>query len=125
MSTKNGGSESPRSRSRRERATNRPDHAIKLARTRALMISLVEIVSLPGTSRWGLSHAARSVSAAGIRARAHVIGTNNLSDFPAHVLQARDMEAKGPRVRARLTRPELRDGVRRRPADSRFVRNPP
>jgi hypothetical protein len=38
--------------SRRERATNRPDHATKLARTRALMISVVEIVSLPGTSRW-------------------------------------------------------------------------
>jgi len=66
------------------------------------MISVVEIVSLPGTSRWwAVSRCQIRIGRRHQGSRAHVIGTNNLSDFPAHVQQARDMEAKGPRIRAR------------------------
>jgi predicted nucleic acid-binding protein len=82
--------------------TNRPDlDPARLDRTRDLMSravrdcrvtgyeSLVEGLSLPDPDD-------RHVLAAAIRARAQVIVTHNLADFPAEALQTWDIEAKSP-----------------------------
>ena len=81
---------------------NRPDlDSQNLARTRRLMNSavrdclvsgyepLIEAVQLPDPDD-------RHVLAAAIKARAQVIVTNNLRDFPSKALEAWDMEAKSP-----------------------------
>lgn len=81
---------------------NRPDlDPEKLARTRSLMNKavrdclvtgyepLIEAVDLPDPDD-------RHVLAAAIKARAQVIVTNNLKDFPPAALEAWDMEAKSP-----------------------------
>jgi predicted nucleic acid-binding protein len=81
---------------------NRPDlDPARLDRTRDLMNravrdcrvtgyeSLIEGLSLPDPDD-------RHVLAAAIRARAQVIVTNNLADFPADALQTWDIEAKSP-----------------------------
>ncbi len=81
---------------------NRPDlDPAKLARTRELMNSavrdclvtgyepLIDSLTLPDADD-------RHVLAAAIKARAQVIVTNNLKDFPSAVLDAWDMEAKSP-----------------------------
>jgi predicted nucleic acid-binding protein len=81
---------------------NRPDlDPQNLARTRELMNKalrdclvtgyepLIEAVDL-------LDPDDRHVLAAAIKARAQVIVTNNLKDFPKSVLEAWDMEAKSP-----------------------------
>jgi predicted nucleic acid-binding protein len=81
-------------------ARNRPDlDALRLDRTRTLMNDairdclvtgyepLVEAVQLPDPDD-------RHVLAAAIKARAQVIVTNNVKDFPPAALQAWEMEAK-------------------------------
>jgi hypothetical protein len=81
---------------------NRPDlDPKKLARTRELMNAavrdclvigyepLIDTLTLPDRGD-------RHVLAAAIKARAQVIVTRNLGDFPDDVLQAWDMEAKSP-----------------------------
>ncbi|HYO18026.1 MAG TPA: PIN domain-containing protein [Dermatophilaceae bacterium] len=81
---------------------NRPDlDPARLARTRALMNEavrdclvwdfepLIEALTLPDPDD-------RHVLAAAIKARAQVIVTNNLKDFPSSALQTWDMEAKSP-----------------------------
>ena len=86
----------------RNLTTNRPDlDPQKLARTRDLMNRavrdclvtgyepLIEAIDLPDPDD-------RHVLAAAIKARAQVIVTNNLKDFPALALDAWDMEAKSP-----------------------------
>lgn len=83
-------------------SANRPDlDSQKLDRTRSLMTSavrdclvagyepLIEAVQLPDPDD-------RHVLAAAIKARAQVIVTNNLRDFPSKALEAWDMEAKSP-----------------------------
>lgn len=81
-------------------AANRPDlDAQRLARTRELMSRavrdclvtgyepLIEAIALPDPDD-------RHVLAAAIKARAQVIVTRNLKDFPSAVLEGWDMEAK-------------------------------
>lgn len=81
---------------------NRPDlDPTRLDRTRALMNAavrdclvsgyepLIDGISLPDPDD-------RHVLAAAIRARAQVIVTNNLADFPGDTLQTWDIEAKSP-----------------------------
>jgi len=81
---------------------NRPDlDPQKLTRTRELMNKavrdclvtgyepLIDAVDLPDSDD-------RHVLAAAIKARAQVIVTNNLKDFPAAALEPWDMEAKSP-----------------------------
>jgi hypothetical protein len=81
---------------------NRPElPADALQRTRKLMISairdclvtgyepLIDSLDLPDPND-------RHVLAAAIRARAQVIVTENLSDFPSSVLDGWDIEAKSP-----------------------------
>lgn len=81
---------------------NRPDlDPVRLDRTRALMNRavrdclvtgyepLITALSLPDTDD-------RHVLAAAVKARAQLIVTNNLSDFPADALRVWDMEAKDP-----------------------------
>ncbi|MEI2621662.1 MAG: PIN domain-containing protein [Candidatus Nanopelagicales bacterium] len=83
-------------------SANRPDlDSQRLARTRSLLNAavrdclvtgyepLIEAVELPDPDD-------RHVLAAAIRARAQVIVTNNLKDFPPTTLEAWDMEAKPP-----------------------------
>ena len=83
-------------------AGNRPDlDPQKLARTRDLMNQavrdclvtgyepLIDAVDLPDPDD-------RHALAAAIKARAQVIVTNNLKDFPPSVLENWDMEAKSP-----------------------------
>ncbi|GAB3767392.1 putative nucleic acid-binding protein [Nocardioides ginsengisegetis] len=81
---------------------NRPDlDPAKLARTRDLMNRavrdclvtgyepLIDAIDLPDPDD-------RHVLAAAIKARAQVIVTNNLKDFPPSTLETWDMEAKSP-----------------------------
>ncbi len=83
-------------------SANRPElDSQRLARTRSLMNAavrdclvtgyepLIEAVELPDPDD-------RHVLAAAIRARAQVIVTNNLKDFPPTTLDGWDMEAKPP-----------------------------
>ena len=83
-------------------ATNRPDLSTEaLKRTRELMLAavrdclirgyepLVDSLSLPDPDD-------RHVLAAAIRARAQIVVTTNLKDFPASVLRSWDIEAKHP-----------------------------
>lgn len=111
---------------------NRPDlDPEKLARTRALMNKaardclvtgyepVVDVVDLPDADD-------RHVLAAAIKARAQVIVTNNLEDFPPIALETWDMEAKAPDDfildQVDLSR-ETVDSAVQRIADSR--QNPP
>lgn len=81
---------------------NRPDLPVEaLQRTRALMISAVRDCLVTGYEPLIASLELpdpddRHVLAAAIRARAQVIVTENLSDFPPPVLSEWDIEAKSP-----------------------------
>ena len=81
---------------------NRPDlDPTKLGRTRQLMNAAARDCLVAGYEPLSASVVLpdpddRHVLAAAIRARAQVIVTNNLIDFPTHALQAWDIEAKSP-----------------------------
>ncbi len=111
---------------------NRPDlDPQKLARTRDLMNKAVRDCLVPGYEP--LIEALdlpdrddRHVLAAAIKARAQVIVTNNLKDFPLTALEPWDMEAKSPDSfileQVELSREAVYSAVQRI-ADSR--ENPP
>lgn len=83
----------------RNLTTNRPDlDPQKLARTRDLMNRAVRDCLVTGYEPLidAIDLPDRHVLAAAIKARAQVIVTNNLKDFPALALEAWDMEAKSP-----------------------------
>ncbi|ASU77360.1 PIN domain-containing protein [Actinopolyspora erythraea] len=113
-------------------SVNRPDlDPAKLARTRELMIRsvrdclvedyepLVDVVELPDKND-------RHVLAAAIKAHAQVIVTNNLGDFPAHVLVRWGIEPKTADAfladQVHLDKPRVFGAIQRM-ADA--YRNPP
>ena len=86
----------------RNPAANRPDlDPTRLERTRTLMNRAIRDCLVTGYEPFIGSLTLsdpddRHVLAAAIKARAQVIVTRNLADFPADVLQAWDVEAKSP-----------------------------